>query len=130
MTHYLPPIDVSYVRELSASDIAIRKYSTLDLCAVGAFTLIINSTNLTQWAETISALRERYGGSGLRLDVCSLDADFDVTDGEKGRAWVVGAGLDDGGGLLVRPDQHILLPLKKGMEREEILDVMQKHLGR
>jgi hypothetical protein len=102
----------------------------LDLCAVGAFTLIINSTDLTQWAETISALRERYSETGLRLDVCSLGIDFDVIDGEKGRAWVAGAGLDEGGGLLVRPDQHILLPLKKGMEREEILDVMQKHLGR
>ena len=106
----LRPVDVSYVDEFSAEDIECRKYSTLDLCDIDKFTLIgkLEVPN---------------------VKTCRLGEDFEVVEGDTGREWIKGAGLNDGGGLLVRPDQHILMVLKAETKAEEVEACLQQYLG-
>lgn len=130
IAHHLPPVNVSYVPEFTVSDITARRYSTLDLCAVGAFTLLLHSADQGVWRERIDILRHQYDSSGLEINVYLLTVDFDVVSNARGQSWVEDARLGEGGGLLVRPDQHILLPLIASTEAAEILSVMKAHLGR
>ena len=120
---------MSYVNEFTASEVAARKYSTLDLCDVGAFTFILNSANADVWRGRIRTLQEQYQGLGLDLNAYFLTLDFDVASNVRGQAWIEGAGLKDGGGLLVRPDQHILLPLTAETAVEDISSALRAHLG-
>jgi hypothetical protein len=130
IAHHLPPVNVSYVPEFTASDITARQYSTLDLCAVGSFTLLLHAADQDAWRERINALRHQYDASGPELNVYLLTADFDIVPSARGQSWVEDARLGDGGGLLVRPDQHILLPLVASTEAAEMLSAMKAHLGR
>ncbi len=128
--HHLSPVNVSYVPEFSSSDIAVRKYSTLDLCAVGAFTIILHATHQDAWRSRLEMLRDHYHDSGLELNVYLFKVDFDVISGARGQSWLEGARLNEGGGLLVRPDQHILLPLEAMTQANEMVSVIEAHLGR
>ena len=124
-----PAVDVSYVSELSSSEIAQRQFTTLDLCAPDSFTFIVASSE--SWQERIQHVKSHYAQSGPRITVYTLGADFDlVIPGPRGKAWIDGAGLNDGGGLLVRPDQHIQMRLESGTSAEEILASLQGHLGK
>jgi hypothetical protein len=105
----LPPVDVSYIDEFSEADIKARKYSTLDLCEFDKFVLIGNL--------------DVPGVKTVRLGV-----DYEVV-GDDGKDWVQKAGVASGGGLLVRPDQHILHVLKPGTTMEDIQKVVAEHLG-
>ena len=105
----LLPVDVSYVDELSSEQVEQRRYSTLDLCDFDKFTLIGNL--------------EVPG-----VKTCHLEKDFEVR-GSAGQEWLEGAGLHDGGGLLIRPDQHILMVLKKDTTVEDVESCLIQHLG-
>ncbi|EXJ56965.1 hypothetical protein A1O7_07309 [Cladophialophora yegresii CBS 114405] len=104
----LKPVDVSYVEEFSPKDVELRQYSTLDLCAFDRFTLI-----------------GRFEVPGVKT--CVPRKDFDVV-GEAGQQWSKGAGLLDGGGLLVRPDQHILMLLDANTKVEDVELCLKQHL--
>ena len=104
----LAPVDVSYVDEFSAEDAARRRYSTLDLCACDRFTLI--------------------GDLEVRgVNTVRLGKDFELVD-EDGKQWAENAGLRSGGGLLVRPDQHILMVLGKETNVGDIEMALSAHL--
>lgn len=105
----LPPVDVSYVDEFSADDIELRRYSTLDICDLDKFTLIGDL--------------EVPG-----IKTCRIGRDFDVI-GQAGQEWAKNAGLNDGGGLLLRPDQHILMVLKVDTRVEDVQACLARHLG-
>ncbi|KAJ9610537.1 hypothetical protein H2200_005314 [Cladophialophora chaetospira] len=105
----LQPVDVSYVDEFTKEDIELRRYSTLDLCDFDKFTLIGDL--------------EVPG-----VKTCRVGKDFEVI-GSAGQEWLQGAGLRDGGGLLVRPDQHILMVLTKDTQVEDVKQCMRRHLG-
>jgi hypothetical protein len=104
----LPSVDVSYVDEFTPEEIECRQYSTLDLCDFDKFTLIGNLD-----VPNVKTLR--------------LGRDFTVV-GEAGVKWVEGAGLERGGGLLIRPDQHILMVLDPDTTVEDVQDCLQRHL--
>jgi hypothetical protein len=124
--HHQPEVDVSYVSEFSASDIVQRRYSTLDLCAVDSFTFIIAKSNST-WRERIEQVESQL--SACKFNTYELGSNFDVVPSPHGEKWVNDAALRSGGGLLVRPDQHILLPLKSDTSVEEIVGALRAHLG-
>lgn len=95
--------------EFSSEDIEQRRYSTLDLCDFDKFTLIGNL--------------EVPG-----VKTCTLGKDFEVI-GSAGKEWLKGTGLNDGGGLLIRPDQHILMVLEKDTTAEDVELRLRQHLG-
>jgi hypothetical protein len=123
-----PAIDVSYVSELFPDEIALRRYTTLDLCAPDSFTFIVAS--LEDWATRIQQVKSHYAQSGPNIAVYALGADFDLVPGPRGDAWIDGALLDDSGGLLVRPDQHIQMRLEPETSAEEVLSSLEGHLGK
>ncbi|ETI26007.1 hypothetical protein G647_02784 [Cladophialophora carrionii CBS 160.54] len=104
----LKPVDVSYVEEFSPEDVELRQYSTLDLCDLDKLTLV-----------------GELQVPGIKT--CVPGKDFDVV-GEAGQQWLKGAGLQVGGGLLVRPDQHILMLLDADTTVEEVEACLKQHL--
>ncbi|KAK5280433.1 hypothetical protein LTR40_006352, partial [Exophiala xenobiotica] len=106
----LAPVDVSYVDEFSSEDICLRRYSTLDLCDFDKFTLIGDL--------------EVPG-----VKTCRPGRDFEVV-GPEGEEWLEAAGCREGGGLLLRPDQHILMVLDASTTVQDVQRVMKQHLGR
>ncbi|KAJ9619096.1 hypothetical protein H2204_012807 [Knufia peltigerae] len=107
----LAPVDVSYVDEFSADDIQLRQHSTLDLCDIDKFTLLGNLDSVP-------------GVKSYRLG-----RDFEVV-GPGADGWLASSGLDKAGGLLVRPDQHILMVLDATNTAKDVEIVLDKYLGR
>ncbi|KIX02969.1 uncharacterized protein Z518_06519 [Rhinocladiella mackenziei CBS 650.93] len=105
----LSAVDVSYVDELSPDEVKARQYSTLDLCELDKFTLIGD-----------------LDVPGVKT--CRLHQDFEVI-GQAGQEWLTAAGLKDGGGLLIRPDQHILMVIRPDTTVESVQRVLNQHLG-
>lgn len=105
---HLAPVDVSYVTELSAEEARCRKYSMLDLCEPSQFTLIGDL--------------QVPGVKSFRLG-----QDFEVIQPE-GDWWLERTGLLEGGGLLVRPDQHILMVLTAETTTQDVEKVIRGHL--
>jgi hypothetical protein len=101
-------VDVSYVTEFSAEEVQRRTYSTLDLCEPGQFSLIGDL--------------EVPGVKTFRLG-----QDFEV-DGPEGHWWLSRAGLLSGGGVLVRPDQHILMILTADTTVKAVQKAIKEHL--
>lgn len=122
------PVDLSYVPELTTEEAKVRQFTTLDLCAPDAFTLIIGS--LDQWRERIDKVKGSYQHSRVKVNAYSPGMDFHVVPGALGDSWILGSGLATGGGLLVRPDQHILKPLTADSTAEDMLESLKLHLGR
>lgn len=104
----LPPIDLSYVRELTPEARAMRQYSTLDLIGPDRFTILGD------------------------LDVHGLPCykpgvDF-YPQGEGGNIWMTKSGVSQGVSLLVRPDQHILAVLDPTTTSERVFAIINQHL--
>lgn len=108
----LQAVDVSYVDELSPEQIDARRYSTLDLCELDQFTLI--------GADHLEV-------PGVRS--CRLGTDFELIRGRAGEDWLTGARLKEGGGLLIRPDQHILMVLDKTTTVKDVHEALRQHMG-
>ncbi|KAK5051904.1 hypothetical protein LTR84_002707 [Exophiala bonariae] len=104
----LQPVDVSYVTELSPEDVQRRTYSVLDLCAPNRFTLIGDL--------------EVPGVKTVRLG-----QGFDVVRPE-GDSWLSQSGISEGGGFLVRPDQHILMVLTADTTSQDVQKAIKEHL--
>ena len=119
-------MDLAYVREFSDADRAQRQYSTLDLCHEDAFTFVLNSTS--PLTERVLQHADKMRRKGLKIEIVQLGRDFDVSPGSNGQNWIDGMGLARGGGLLVRPDQHILLRMSEGSSIEDIQDTLDGYL--
>lgn len=102
----LPPIDVSYVKEFSEQDIKSRQYSTLDLCRHNCFTLLVGSRD--QWSERFQALEAALKSRGFRVALAVACHDFDFVYEKQELLFANEGNLSSGGGLLIRPDQHLL----------------------
>ncbi|KAB8075963.1 FAD binding domain-containing protein [Aspergillus leporis] len=64
------PIDTSYVTELSPEEVQMKQYSTLDLCAFGTFTLIVDYTMYENLPANVSdALKVQLMVRGLGFDL-------------------------------------------------------------
>jgi hypothetical protein len=79
------------------------EFSTLDLCAFDAFTLIAHRSAAERWQELARHVAAGLPGS-LKINVAVLEDDFELLAGREADEWVEGLHPKDGGGLLIRPD--------------------------
>lgn len=124
----MPPLDVSYVKEFSEAQCIERRYSILDLCAPNAFTILVGQREkLGAQQETLKGL---LGGQNVRLEVFVMGVDFVLVLQEHDDLFREEIGQGLGGGLLIRPDQHILSPLPACVSDEEVEGMILAYLGR
>ena len=125
----LPPIDSSYVDEFSVEQVKEREWSVLDLCAFDAFTLFAPGGQVgRRWQEILVDARVALPAS-LKVNVAVLDQDFELLNGNYGDEWKQEMGLNDGGAVLVRPDQHILAILSTQTTADMFGQAIERHLG-
>ncbi|OBT95954.1 hypothetical protein VE01_06026 [Pseudogymnoascus verrucosus] len=124
----LPPIDSSYVTELQPEDVRRKEFSTLDLCALDAFTLIVDSKSLFRWTQVIDGVLAQLP-STLRINVLALGKDFHLVPSAQGEEWVEALQLEDGSTVLIRPDQHILRTFKGETTTQLVLSSLKECLG-
>ncbi|KAF7531753.1 hypothetical protein G7054_g8581 [Neopestalotiopsis clavispora] len=121
------PLDVSYVKEWTAEDVAARQASTLDLCSHDAFTLIVGDQH--RWKQRFDDLQKALGAeTDLQIRLWSVGADFNFAFPEQGKLFCKGFGLESGGAVLVRPDQHTLAVLKPGDSASDVKHYIMHHL--
>lgn len=118
----LEPIDVSYVKELSTAQISQCQWSTLDLCNPDSFTLILGKQEI-QDNIRFSSVEKHCEDKKIPLNVWRIGRDFDVVR----QSWF--ASEMHRKGLLIRPDQHILLRISSLATSDEIISVLDNHLG-
>lgn len=109
--NHLPPIDLSYVKELSADLVQQKQYSTLDLCGFRDFTIFTDSTRASIWEEHVQNMCHLLPATvtqSLSIRVVALGRDFELTPDESSQRWVETMRLKERQATLVRPDQHIL----------------------
>ncbi|RSL91330.1 hypothetical protein CEP51_000332 [Fusarium floridanum] len=124
----LAPLDVSYVKEFHQDGINARQFSTLDLLDFDSFTLIVSSRNT--WATRFDQLHKLTQSSGINLRLCSVDEDFEFVFEEQQDTYNKGSGILQGGGLLVRPDQHLLGCVDEKATAEDLALLVLAHLGK
>ncbi|RAL13247.1 3-propionate hydroxylase [Aspergillus homomorphus CBS 101889] len=108
------PIDSSYVTELSAEEVRRKQFSTLDLCAFDAFTLLLDGEHAASWR---GALEEASGQfpSGLRVNLVARGLSL--------------MRLAKGQAVLIRPDQHILTVFDNISDADEVAEALRMHLA-
>ncbi|KAH8883509.1 hypothetical protein GQ53DRAFT_882741 [Thozetella sp. PMI_491] len=121
------PVDVSYVKEFSQSQVAAREYSTLDLCGFDSITLIVSS--FEAWAGKLAAFKQAMSLKGIDFQVWVANRDFAFVDQQGAQLFEKGAGFADGGALLVRPDQHILGRLSQEATSADLESLVLVDLG-
>ena len=123
-TMLLPPkiSDLSYVREIDQEQILSKKFSTLDLCAFNAWTLLLpRNGHVSQ--NLITKI------SNLKINAFSLGNDFQLLSSDASGTWLSGSGLSDGRPILVRPDQHIFGTFETEFEAEQMIVKLNEHYG-
>lgn len=121
------PVDISYVNELSAEYVAARQYSVLDLCAINSFTMVVGSQS--SWLDKFRALRRSLAQRRVKLNMFAAGEDFEFTNDLHRKLFADGVEFGSGGGLLLRPDQHILTRLSSETTAEEMEAEIVGHLG-
>lgn len=120
----LEPVDVSYVTELNEQQIRECQWSTLDLCAPDAFTLILGAKEI-QLNTEITQIQKDLEEINVRLNVWRLGTDFDVVRQD----WFANE-LNHTGGMLLRPDQHILMMVSNETTGDDAISVLHSHFGK
>ncbi|GKZ33932.1 hypothetical protein AbraIFM66950_004023 [Aspergillus brasiliensis] len=126
----LPPIDCSYVSELLPEELKLKQFSTLDLCAFDAFTLIVDMTSADHWGMILEEVKRQLPGkcSGLKIEMMARGANFDLQPGG-GEKWMALTRLAEGQAILVRPDQHVLARFEYPGESSGVLGELRAHLA-
>lgn len=122
----IQPHDVSYVREFSLSEIAARRYSTLDLVKQQSFALIAALGG--KWKEKVETIREDLPSDRILVRLYTVGVDFKFIYPEQ-EALFSANGLSAGGALLVRPDQHIVGSLSVSSAAGNAKTLILKELG-
>jgi hypothetical protein len=112
---------VSYVKELDEKQIEKFQWSTLDLCGPDSWTLILGRDQPTSHA---SKLKQYCGSVRIGLNVWRVDDDFIIIKQD----WF-GDELINNGGLLIRPDQHILTRVASDTTAEDMFRELKRHIG-
>ncbi|KAH8595335.1 FAD binding domain-containing protein [Bisporella sp. PMI_857] len=130
-TTELPPIDSSYVEELTLGEVQSKRYSTLDLCSYDAFTFITDSSSASQWSEKLQSLKGFLSETArtLKINHLAMSIDFDLVPGGRAAEWVKGLQLLEGAAVLIRPDQHILGNFEAATTVNVVFDCLAQHLG-
>ena len=118
------PVDVSYVTELSQEQVQACQWSTLDLCAPDTFTLLLGARNVMSVSHVVR-LRKYCEAISARLNIWRLGTDFDIIK----QAWFAEK-LNQTGGILVRPDQHIMMMMSRESTVEDVISILNGHLGK
>jgi hypothetical protein len=127
----LPAIDNSYVQEFAKEEISAKQYSTLDLCRLDTFTLIVDKSNATHFQSIIKEALETLPEDirkVLPLQMVVLGIDFDLQAGPENQKWMDLMGIKDQA-ILVRPDQHILSCIASKAGSGTLVQALQEHLG-
>ncbi|KAJ5889778.1 FAD binding domain-containing protein [Penicillium tannophilum] len=126
-----PAIDNSYVHELTKDEISAKQYSTLDLCRLDKFTLIVDESNASHFKsmvdEAFASLPEDIH-KVLPLQMVVLGVDFDLQAGPESQSWINLMGLKEQG-VLIRPDQHILSCIASKAGSGDLVQALEEHLG-
>ncbi|KAL5000872.1 FAD binding domain-containing protein [Aspergillus recurvatus] len=129
----LPPIDSSYVLELSQEQVKQKQYSTLDLCPYDGFTVFVDSPWVQKWKGYISETSKLLSASTngmLKITTAALHADFELQPGKQGSQWVGLMRLTEGQATLIRPDQHILACFDSNTATAiDLMDSLRSHLA-
>ena len=131
LPHELLRIDNGYISEQSRLEVlekGKKAFSTLDICALDAFTFIFKDEFNEHWSEVLGRLKSRVP-QALKINPALLGKDFYLIDGKRGEEWVMGFQFDRGGSVLVRPDQHILACYGIDSGVEEVAKGLLEHLG-
>jgi hypothetical protein len=121
-------IDSSYVTEFTPAEVRAREFSTLDLCAIDAFTLIVDKSTSERWQSVIEGAAARLP-KALKTNIAVLGEDFEMLAGGKAEERVGELHLEAGGGALIRPDQHILETWREVPTAGEVFNTLAEHLG-
>jgi hypothetical protein len=124
----LGPIDSSYVSEFTETQAREREWSVLDLCAFDAFTLFVGQRDGQRWRMLCEEIRSMLPPT-LKINLAVLGEDFELLNGGDAEMWVTEMGLDDGGAVLVRPDQHILAIFPAQTTADTAERALEGHLG-
>lgn len=127
-------MNLAHVDEFSQEQRDERQYSTLDLCQFDAFTIIINSnpSQLQRMAKVVKALKIRANGiTSIPVGIAILDVDFEIVFPARATDWLEKLNLGTGhaGGVIVRPDQHILSVLDDDTSAQRIVDDLNHAAG-
>lgn len=127
----LPPVDSSYVSELSPDQVKEKQYSTLDLCPFHAFTIVVDSAWAEQWKTCIAEARQFLPvpvRDTLNIDAAILGVDFELERDQS--EWLKLMRIKDGQATLVRPDQHILATFESSsISSEDLVESLRGHLS-
>ncbi|BCS23026.1 uncharacterized protein APUU_31251A [Aspergillus puulaauensis] len=126
----LPPVDSSYVSELSKEQVRQKEYSTLDLCPFDAFMVLVDSAWAEKWKTSIAEARELLPVSvrdTLKIDTAVLGVDFEL-EGDHPEHWLKLMHLKEGQATLVRPDQHILATFQTDSASVDLVECLRRHL--
>ncbi|KAI2894583.1 hypothetical protein CBS63078_4851 [Aspergillus niger] len=126
----LPPIDCSYVSEFLPEELKLKQFSTLDLCAFDAFTLIVDIRSADHWGKILEEVKRQLPGKcdGLKIEMMTRGANFDLQPGG-GDKWMALTRLAEGQAILVRPDQHVLARFEYPGESSGVLGELRAHLA-
>lgn len=114
---------MSYVTELDGKQVEEHRWSTLDLCAPDAFTFILGTKDI-QLRSDIAQIQKYCEAKNLHLDIWHLGTDFEVI-----RQNLFSMKLNETGGILVRPDQHIMMVIIDTTTGKEVISKIDSHLG-
>ncbi|KAH8654937.1 3-propionate hydroxylase [Tricladium varicosporioides] len=130
-TKTLPPIDSSYVADLTPSEVRSKQYSTLDLCSYDAFTILTDSSSASQWSQKLQSLKgllPKAAGT-LKINHLAMGRDFSLTPGGRAAEWAKGLQLLEGAAVLIRPDQHILGNFEAETTVDVVFNCLTQHIG-
>ena len=116
------------VRDGVTAEVHARKFSTLDLRAFDAFTLIVNKSASERWPSVIEGASARLL-KALKTYIAVLGAGCRAAGLREGREVGWELHLEEGGGALIRPDQHILETSREVPTAEEVLNALAEQLG-
>ncbi|KAL4782591.1 FAD binding domain-containing protein [Aspergillus varians] len=129
----LPPIDSSYVSELSPDQLVQKQYSTLDLLPFDAFSMVVDSTSADSWKSRVTEARKflpEAVNAAIRIETVAPDVDFALEDAEQGAEWINLMRLKEGQATLIRPDQHILASFdSNSATAEDLVESLRSHLA-
>lgn len=126
-TPSLRPLDLSYVDELNEAKRAQLQYSTLDLCRPDTLTLITGSQ--PEWHNLAEELHRRLNDVGLKVQLFQAGVDFSFISKGHEELFDTEAGLMGSGGLLIRPDQHILERVSTDMTASDLYRIVAEFVG-
>lgn len=115
--------------EFTPEEVALRRFSTLDLCPFDTFTLLVGSPK-NKWMERFDALQSGIlAERKVKLRLCVSGTGFEFVDEKHAALFDDEGGFKSGGGLLVRPDQHILAVLGPEDTAEHLEMAVRGHIG-